>query len=108
VEVGSVLGVLEAECFFKQLAALPTSTLCKYPTTVSVASVSQPSPTRHNTSPKYKEHKQGENTILYLQANKTHTTSTQDQEEPQRNASVERTHLYTTTVSRQSIRKSSI
>jgi hypothetical protein len=29
-----------------------------------------------------KEHKQGENAVTYLQANKTHTTSIQDQDEP--------------------------
>jgi hypothetical protein len=34
--------------------------------------------------PKYKEHKQGENAFISLQANKTHTTSIQDQEELQK------------------------
>jgi hypothetical protein len=69
-------------------------------------SVSQPPYTSHNTSPKCKEHKQGENAIIYLQANKTHTgiTSVQDQEDAQRNTSLEQTRLHTTT-SRQNIRK---
>jgi hypothetical protein len=58
--------------------------------------VSQPSHTRHNTSPKYKENKQGKNAIIYRQANKTRT-SVQDQEELQRNTSVEELHTTATT-----------
>jgi hypothetical protein len=37
---------------------------------------------RHNISPKHKEYKKQENAIIYLQDNKTHTTSTQDQKNP--------------------------
>jgi DNA polymerase II large subunit len=40
----------------------------------------QPPHIRHNTSPKYKKHKQGEDASTHLQADKTHTTSIQDQE----------------------------
>jgi hypothetical protein len=47
-----------------------------------------------NISHKYKEHK-GEKAMIYPQDNKTHTTSTQDQEESQRNTWVEETHLHT-------------
>jgi hypothetical protein len=68
------------------------------------ASVSQPPHKRHNTSPKYKEHKQGENAITYIQANKTHT-SIQNREEPQRNTFVVETHLQTITTPRQNMRK---
>jgi hypothetical protein len=49
--------------------------------TVTVYFLSQEPPrTRHSTSPKYKEHKHRENAVTYLQADKTHTTSIQDQE----------------------------
>jgi hypothetical protein len=41
----------------------------------------------------------------YLQANKTHTTSIRDQEEPPKNTLVEETHLHTSTTSKQNIRK---
>jgi hypothetical protein len=50
--------------------------------------VSRSPHTTHNTSPKYKAHKQRENTITQLQANKTHKTSIQDQLKPQINTSV--------------------
>jgi hypothetical protein len=66
-------------------------------------SVSQPPRTRQNTSPKYKEHKEGENAVTYLEANKTHT-SVQNREEPQRNTLVVETHLQTITTARQNIR----
>jgi hypothetical protein len=56
-----------------------------------LASVSKPPRTRHNTSPKHKGQKQGGNAITYLEANKTHST-TQHQEQPQRNTSIEVTH----------------
>jgi hypothetical protein len=56
-----------------------------------------PPHTRHNTSPRHKEHKEGENAVTYLQAMKTHTTSIHDQEDPHKNASIEDTHLHTTT-----------
>jgi hypothetical protein len=61
--------------------------------------------TRHNTSPKYSEHKQGENASTRLQANKTHTASKQDPKQPQRNTSVELTHLHITNTSREIVRK---
>jgi hypothetical protein len=50
---------------------------------------------------KYSEHKQGGNASTHLQANKTQTASIQDQEEPQRNTSLEETRLHTTSTSRQ-------
>jgi hypothetical protein len=46
------------------------------------------------TSPKYKEHKQGKNAMTCLQANKTHTTLIQNQEEPQKIQRYKR-HIYT-------------
>jgi hypothetical protein len=48
----------------------------------------------NNTSPEYQENKQGEITITYPQANKTHTTSIQGREELQRNTSVEEIHQH--------------
>jgi hypothetical protein len=42
---------------------------------------------------------------LYTSKPMKHTTSIQDQEEPQRNTSVEATHLHATITSRQNIRK---
>jgi hypothetical protein len=50
-----------------------------------ITTVSQRPHTRHSTSPKYKEHKHWENAVTYLQADKTHTASIQDQKQPQRN-----------------------
>jgi hypothetical protein len=57
---------------------------------------------------KYKEHKQ-EDAVIYLQAKKTHTTSTLDQEKHQRSTSEEETHLYKNVVHPENnIRKSVI
>jgi hypothetical protein len=73
--------------YIDRLILIPFSPFSCFPlqSLLIVHQVSQPPHTRHNTSPKYKEHKEGENAIIYLQADKTHTASIQDQEEPQRN-----------------------
>jgi hypothetical protein len=55
-------------------------------------SVSQPPHTRHNTSPKYKEHKREEKCNHIPTTQQTHISSIQGREEPQRNTSVEETH----------------
>jgi hypothetical protein len=68
----------------------------RLPPLLQLPSAAQPPHTRHNTSPKHKEHKQGENAVIYLQANKTYT-SIQVHEESQRNTSVGDTHLHITT-----------
>jgi hypothetical protein len=58
------------------------------------------------THPKYKEQKKkggGENAMIYLQANKMHTTSIRDHEEPPKNILAEETHLHATITSRKNI-----
>jgi hypothetical protein len=60
-------------------SALGATSCAMTPLVILFQTVLQPSHTKHNTSPKYEGHEQGENAIIYLQVSKTYITSIQDQ-----------------------------